>query len=180
MNLGKKQRAGRLPTPGVASKYYLAFTLLQREHDIILLCLSRLESTVRLLVKHATHMSEFDEHRLRANAKQTIEFFTKTVRVHYERESILFSGFERCAIPDVPACYPDVDHQHKDLSASAERLLGMLEGAKEPQSIEAECSAFIRGFRNHIAFEERVMLPLVAQRLDNVQARRIWQQMLNV
>jgi hemerythrin-like domain-containing protein len=171
--------------------------LLHREHEVILMRLALLENAVRLLRGSKPIASHYGYREAREGLKEQVKFFTKAVRVHFKREAILFAVLAHTLASKGDAL-EGLDSEHSALTTQAARLREVLiRGEVRPsdipsdmkeaqiprldsQKLQAASKDYIALFRDHIAFEEKLLLPLAEKRLNEAQKRRIWHRMMDV
>jgi len=89
--------------------------------------------------------------------------------VHHPKEDLAFARIKACA-PQVAGIVEELDVQHEDLrrmgAALVVQLSDIFNGAiASRMEVETLARDYIATFREHIAFEERKILPMAAQLL---------------
>jgi hemerythrin-like domain-containing protein len=170
---------GRRPLPGHEVD---PVALLAREHQVILQRLHLIELAVapRPDARGARTLD-------RATLRELLDFFTDRVSVHFEREAVLISALSRALSGSGHgrAGFESLLAEHRALKAEALRLAGRLEAGRS-RAAGAEAAdlarlrAFVRHYRTHIAWEERILFLLARVRLTDEQRARIGDRMLAV
>lgn len=178
-------------------KGMMPIALLHREHEIILMRLALLEQAVRLLRGSRVLASHYGYREARESLQEQVKFFARAVRVHFKREAILFAALAR-TLASKGDKLEGLDSEHSTLTTLAARMREALtrgqgrqsDAPSDPQEVQiprldsqklrAASQDYIALFRDHIAFEEKLLLPLAEKRLNDAQKRKIWNRMMDV
>jgi hemerythrin-like domain-containing protein len=157
--------------------------LLKREHDMISDQLHMIERTVTSGVRRKRVLAPPDRETLR----DLLRFFTDRVGIHFDRESVLISALSRSIGPKREECgqLQGLKDEHRALKADASAIIKELNGKGAClSSIERAdpfgIKTFVRRYRAHLSYEERILYVLADMRLTNEQKRRISHRMLQV
>lgn len=156
--------------------------LLAREHQVILDRLHLIELAVapRAAARGTAILD-------RTTLRELLDFFTDRVSVHFKREAVLISALSRALSGggNGREGFESLLAEHRALKAEALRLAGRLEerrgrAAGAEAAALARIKAFVRHYRTHIAWEERILFVLARVRLTDEQRARIGDRMLAV
>ena len=157
--------------------------LLKREHDMISDQLHMIERAVTSGVRRKRALAPPDRETLR----DLLRFFTDRVGIHFDRESVLISALSRSIGPKREECgqLEGLKDEHRALKADASAIIKELNGKGAClSSIERAdpfgIKTFVRRYRAHLSYEERILYVLADMRLTNEQKRRISHRMLQV
>lgn len=166
------------------------FALLKREHEVIQEQLRMIESIIdshgsgpRVTRTRNGVMTEPDRHTLR----EILRFFTGQVGVHFKREAVLVSVLNH--VPgrkrDEYERFKSLLIEHRALKADAAGIAKALTRENVYRSDPAAADpfglrAFIRHFRGHLSYEERIFFVLAERRLTVEQKQQVSYHMLQV
>lgn len=155
--------------------------LLAREHQVILDRLHLID--VAVAPRPAARAATLD----RATLRELLDFFTDRVSVHFKREAVLITALSRAlsGSGNGREGFESLLAEHRALKAAALRLAGRLDAgrgraAAVPAADLARIKAFVRHYRTHIAWEERILFVLAQARLTDEQRAKIGDRMLAV
>ncbi|WP_447972041.1 hemerythrin domain-containing protein [Nitrospira sp. Kam-Ns4a] len=157
--------------------------LLTREHGVILERLRLIEVAAAPLAAGGRKLAGQDRKTLR----ELLRFFTDRVRVHFRREEVLIRALGRALNGDRRRGkgFESLPEEHRALKADAARIARRVEAEGRhrngPTGMDPlRVARFVRRYRVHIAWEERILFTLAAARLTAEQQDRIGRRMLEV
>lgn len=152
--------------------------LLTREHRVILEQLQLIEVT--LASPTSGPRGGLAD---RCTLRELFRFFTTRVGIHFEREMVLIAslaaalGGKRGRSP----AFDSVTQEHAALVADAKRLTGRLDAGNANGRLDVRgIQAFVRRYRLHLDWEERILFVLARARLTAEEKTRVGSRMLEV
>lgn len=165
--------------------------LLQREHRVIQERLRAIESLINPTRAGLGELTECQRRMLH----ELFRFFTGSVRVHFRREAVLISVLERTSMygPQERGPFDWLVREHHALEADGLRIAKRLNRRtfrasgvtlcrqhKKSGTFRLDLQAFVRRYREHMAWEERILFVLARMRLTVEQKQGTSQRMLEL